>query len=397
MSAIHIAGQQSAAGIHSGVAAKRSGNFCLAAIFQRNCLCAVGSGTLSQIVRRSLLPALLHPLELLRRDDLQIRKYLRDARTASEYAGVSDIDEDILNGGVMERFTSAEIEKALLFERGGCFSATVAVLVCQIEDAAHSGGFHGVDLNIKQLTVLLAHAPLLYQLIAIGRVTTTKSALHDDLSQSGLSTNGGLDTLTGCLPVTDVVQQLVHMVVKPLLAFLGTPDLNAVVDEPFHNEGCFVIAAAKAIKHENKEDVKGVQCGFTLNLLYSVALLCGDLEAGYAFLRKFTDDVPAHLCGELMASLLLHGDVIFFDLLQRGNAVQAANSFVQGQTSLRLERPNVAVLQNCSDGGHGIISGERCEGEMHMESVYLQCYHVFRSCHSMSLLLRYPIHLRNVR
>lgn len=74
-----------------------------------------------------------------------------------------------------------------------------------------------------------------------------------------------------------------------------------------------------------------------------------------------------------------YGDVILFDLLQRGNAIQAANSFSQGHASLRLERPNVAVLQNCSDGGHGIIRRKWCKGKMHMESIYLQRYHVLEA------------------
>lgn len=298
----------------------------------------------------------------------------------------------------MEWLTRAEVEKALLFERSGGFSATVAVLVGQIENAAHSRGFHGVDLNIKQLTVLLAYAPLLYQLIAIGRVTATKSALHNDLPQTGLGTNGGLDAFAGRLPVTDVVQQLVHMVIKPLLAFLGAPNLNTVVDKPFHNEGCFVIAPAKAVKHENKKDVKGVQCRLALDFLYGIALLGRHFEAGDTLLGKLSNNVPAHLCGKLMTPLFLHGDVVFFDLLQRGNAIQAANSFAQSHASLRLERPNVAILQNCSDGGHGIIRRKWCKGKMHMESIYLQRYHVFRSGHSLFLLLlQYPIHWGNVQ
>ena len=188
------------------------------------------------------------------------------------------------------------------------------------------------------------------------------------------------------------------MVIKPLLAFLGTPDLNTVVNKPFHNEGCFVIAPAKAVKHENKKDVKGVQCRLALDLLYGIALLGGDLEAGHAFLRKLANNVPTHLRGELMAPLFLHGDVVFFDLLQRGNTVQAANSFAQSHAPLRLERPNVAVFQNRSDGGRGIISRKRRESEMHMESIYLQRYHVFRSGHSLFLLLlQYPIHWGNVQ
>lgn len=187
------------------------------------------------------------------------------------------------------------------------------------------------------------------------------------------------------------------MVIKPLLAFLGAPDLNTVVDKPFHNEGCFVIAPAKAVKHENKKDVKGVQCRLALDFLYGIALLGRHFEAGDTLLGKLSNNVPAHLCGKLMTPLFLHGDVVFFDLLQRGNAIQAANSFAQSHASLRLERPNVAILQNCSDGGHGIIRRKWCKGKMHMESIYLQRYHVFRSCHSLSPFLQYPIHLRNVR
>lgn len=149
MTAIHIAGQQSAASIHSGVAAKWTGNLCLAAILQHNCLCSVGSGTLGKIVRRALLSALLYPLELLRCDDLQFWKYLRDALSASEYAGVSDIDEDVLDGGVMEWLTGAEVDEALLLECGRGFPPTIAVLIRQLENAPDSGGFHRVYLNVK--------------------------------------------------------------------------------------------------------------------------------------------------------------------------------------------------------------------------------------------------------
>ena len=147
MTAIHIAGQQSTAGIFSGITAKRAGNLCFAAILQRDGFRSIGRSAFCKVVRRPLLPALLHTLELLRRDNLQVRKYLRDTLTASEYTGVSNIDENVLDGGVMEWLTRAEVEKALLFERSGGFSATVAVLVGQIENAAHSRGFHGVPTD----------------------------------------------------------------------------------------------------------------------------------------------------------------------------------------------------------------------------------------------------------
>lgn len=397
MTAIHIAGQQSTAGIFSGIAANRTRNLCFAAILQCDGFRSIGRSAFCEVVRRPLLPPLLDTLELLRRNDLQFGKYFQYAFTTSQHAGIGDIDENILNGGIVKRFTGAEVDEALLFERGGCLSSAVAVLVGQIKDTAHSGGLHGVDLNIKQLAVLFAHASLLHQLIAIGRVTATESTLHDDLPKPRLGTDRGFDTFAGRLPVTDVVQQLVHMVIKPLLTFLGTPDLNTVVDKPFHDEGRFVIAPAKAVKHENKKDVKDVQCRLALDLLYSVALLGRHFEAGDTFFGKLPNNVPAHLCGKLMTPLFLHGDVVFFDLLQCGNTVQAANSFAQSHAPLRLERPNVAVFQNRSDGGHGIISRKRRESEMHMESIYLQRYHVFRSSHSLFLLLQYPIHWGNVQ
>lgn len=176
------------------------------------------------------------------------------------------------------------------------------------------------------------------------------------------------------------------MVIKPLLAFLGTPDLNTVVDEPFHNERCFIVAAAKAVKHENKENIKGAHCRFPLDLLYGITLLGGNLEAGHAFFREFPDDIPAHLCSELMASLFLHGNVIFLNLFQGGNTVQTANFFTQGGTSLRLQRPNVAVLQNRTDGFCGITVREWRKSKMYMKSVYLQRHRVLSSCHGMLLL-----------
>ena len=46
------------------------------------------------------------------------------------------------------------------------------------------------------------------------------------------------------------------MIVEPLLALSGAPDLDAVADEPFHNEGRLVVAASEAVKHENEQDVE---------------------------------------------------------------------------------------------------------------------------------------------
>ena len=62
------------------------------------------------------------------------------------------------------------------------------------------------------------------------------------------------------------------MSVEPLLTLGGTPYLDAVADEPFHNEGRLVVAASEAVKHENQQDVEFPIHGVTLYLLNGVAV-----------------------------------------------------------------------------------------------------------------------------
>ena len=50
----------------------------------------------------------------------------------------------------------------------------------------------------------------------------------------------------------DVVHQLVNVIVEPLLPLHRTPDLHAVLDEPFYNEWCFIIPSSEPVKHEHK-------------------------------------------------------------------------------------------------------------------------------------------------
>ena len=142
MTAIHIAGQQSTAGIFSGITAKRAGNLCFAAILQRDGFRSIGRSAFCEVVRRPLLPPLLDTLELLRRNDLQFGKYFRYAFTASQHAGIGDIDEDILNGGIVKRLTGAEVDEAFLFERGRGFPPTIAVLIRQLENTPDSDSLH---------------------------------------------------------------------------------------------------------------------------------------------------------------------------------------------------------------------------------------------------------------
>jgi hypothetical protein len=48
------------------------------------------------------------------------------------------------------------------------------------------------------------------------------------------------------------MHQLIYMRVKPLLAFIDTPNSNAVPDESFNDERRFIVAAAEPVKHEHE-------------------------------------------------------------------------------------------------------------------------------------------------
>ena len=83
-----------------------------------------------------------------------------------------------------------------------------------------------IDYQVVYFSVPLIDAAFLLNTVAIGNFTTREVSLLRQLLQTGLHAHGSFDALTGSLPITDVVQQLVHVVVKSLLTLNGTPDLN---------------------------------------------------------------------------------------------------------------------------------------------------------------------------
>jgi hypothetical protein len=105
------------------------------------------------------------------------------------------------------------------------------------------------------------------------------------------------------------------MVVEPLLALYGAPNLYAVLDEPFHHKGRFIVLAAQAVKHIDQQNFKLALHCIPLHFLDSVTLFRGDLEAGNAFFVKLICQDPLRVSlDELPAILPLHGDIILFHL-----------------------------------------------------------------------------------
>ena len=130
------------------------------------------------------------------------------------------------------------------------------------------------------------------------------------------------------MPVAYVVQQFINVIIETLLSLHRAPNLDAVLHEPLHHKGSFIVLSAQAVKHEYQQNIKLALQGHPLYLLYCVPFLGRDLEAGNTFLGKLLDDLPSRLTlDKLTAKLLLHGNVVFFYLSHRGNTVKTYHSF----------------------------------------------------------------------
>ena len=156
------------------------------------------------------------------------------------------------------------------------------------------------------------------QSVAKGNHSASEAALFRQLFHASFGTHRGLDAFPGCLPIANVVQQLVNMGVKSLLAFLDAPDFNTVFGKPFHNERCFVLSASQTVKHKHQQNIKLVLQSVSLDFLNGIPVLSRDLKPGNALFRKLPDNFPSGMLpNKLPARFLLHGNVIFFDLSKR--------------------------------------------------------------------------------
>ena len=105
-----------------------------------------------------------------------------------------------------------------------------------LKNQFHDLRFVRLDHKVAHILISLISASFMLQTITKWNTAAGKMTFLCQLLHSGLGADRGFDAFTGCLPVTDVIQQLVHMGIKPLLSFLGAPHLNAVFDKPLHNK-----------------------------------------------------------------------------------------------------------------------------------------------------------------
>ena len=272
-----------------------------------------------------LSPALddvLRPLKQFHIYDLQVGQNLgRFALAVAQDTDVERIFDNAVNAGGGD-FPAFSVVKALLCQIAADTLGAVALINILLENQLDNFGLVRVYSKVTDRLVPLVLPALIFQPVAVGDLAASVVALLRQLTDTGLDTDRGFDALPGRLPVADIVQQFVNVSIKPLLALLGAPYLDAVLHKPLHHKGRLVIFAAQAVKHEHKQDVKCALQGQLLDFLHSVPVFGRNLEARNPFFGKLPDDLPSGLTlGKLPAILFLHGNIVLFYLSHSGNSV----------------------------------------------------------------------------
>ncbi len=205
---------------------------------------------------------------------------------------------------------------------------SVSFLHQQMEDFSDDFGFVFVDDHILHRLVPLVHAAFVNQPVAVWNQPTAIYALLNHLRMLGLHTNRSLLAFARRLPEADVVQQFVHMIVKPLLAFPGAPHFDSLLNKPLNHKRSLIVASADAVKHEYQQNIKLVQHGALFDFNDGVTSICTDLVAGDAFFGNLIDYLPVRMRRCVFAAgQLLHGNVVMIHLAKGRNTVEAYDTF----------------------------------------------------------------------
>ena len=120
----------------------------------------------------------------------------------------------------MKGFAGALVYNALFLQLSRDTPSTISKTVCQIKYFLNGAGLCRIDLDIVEFSILFSGTSFFDQLIPIGGASTAETSLLYDLPQTSLGSYGGFQAFARCLPIPDVVHELVHMSIKPLLSFL---------------------------------------------------------------------------------------------------------------------------------------------------------------------------------
>ena len=265
------------------------------------------------------IPQFLSFFKYFRLDDPQLRAFFFNV-AIDKITRVSFVTNHPANRNIRDVLSIAPHN--IVFDKivADSFCA-VSLINILLKDQAHHGGFFLVDFQIADSLVLFVQAAFLDTLVTKSYNAASVVTFFRKLFYTGASTDRGLDALAGCLPVADIVHQLIDMGIKTLLTFIYAPDLDPLLREPFHDKGRFVVTPTQTVKHEHQQNIKLSGSSRLLKQLELIAVFCRFLKTGNAFFGKLLDDFPALPFCKFVAGFFLHGYVILFDLSNGRNTV----------------------------------------------------------------------------
>ena len=95
---------------------------------------------------------------------------------------------------------------------------------------------------------------------------------RDDLADTVARAHRRFLALPRRLPEADVVHQLVAVALDPLLAFVGAPHFNTMLDEPFQHKRRFALDAPQPVEHIDQQDIELSVAGCGSQFLDHIAL-----------------------------------------------------------------------------------------------------------------------------
>ena len=141
------------------------------------------------------------------------------------------------------------------------------------------------------------------------------------------------------------------MVVKALFPLLGTPNSDAVPDEPLHHKGSFIRDAPDAVKHKHQQDVKLLLLCVFLDDLEFVPVFRPNLMAGDPILLLFVDNGPTLFLRKAVTGFSLHRNirlapVVIIYLFIGGHTIKTIHSIFHNDSVLS----NVMTIERCFRG-----------------------------------------------
>ena len=205
------------------------------------------------VVCSAVLRHLLRSAENIIINDTQFLDRLGLSFAVADNSRLEHIFKNAVDGHCRD-ISAALIADSLLRQEIAKALRSVALKHALLKNKPHDFRLVRNDLQVINFLVALVHSSFIDGTVAVGDHPAGVVALFGELTDSRFGMDRGLNALTGCLPIADAVQELVHMGIKPLLSLGRTPYLNAVLDKPLYNKRRFVVAAAQAVKHEHKEN-----------------------------------------------------------------------------------------------------------------------------------------------